>query len=182
MKSNVALMIYNLIEFTISGLMDNVYEKIKTHGLSYVDVNNDLQQLWRQKMLHATKDLTANYSTILKKNREMIDHILQKKTLELHVRDYVRGGNLDGAEIMKTLEAHGIVFNPSGKNYRPEKLRFIKIKRNELAHGSISFTDALRDSSINDIRSDKNIIFSFLEELIKATEHYCDNEGYKCAN
>lgn len=115
MKSNVALMIYNLIEFTISGLMDNVYEIIKTRGLSYVDVNNDSQQLWRQKMPHATRDLNANYSTILKKNKEMIDHILQKRTLELHVRDYIRGGNLDGVEIIRTLEAHGITFNPSTK-------------------------------------------------------------------
>lgn len=182
MKSNIALMIYNIIEFTISGLIDNVYEAIKNQELSYVDVNNDIQRLWRKTILNATKDPNANHNTILKKNEEMIDHILQRKTLELSARDYVRSGNLDGIEIMKTLESHGITFSSSNNSYRPERLSFIKTKRNELAHGSISFTEALRDNAMNDICTDRDTIFSFLEDLIEVFKHYHDISGYRCAN
>jgi len=182
MKSNVALMLYNIIEFTISGLMDNVYETIKNQGLSYIDVNKDIQRLWRKAILNATKDPNANHKTVLKKNEEIIDCILQRKTLDLQTRNFIRAGNLDGVEIKRTFEAHGILFKPSSDNYRPEKLSFVKIKRNELAHGSISFTEAMRDNAITDICKDKDIIFSFLEELIDTVELYHDNAGYKSAN
>ncbi|MDD4439137.1 MAG: MAE_28990/MAE_18760 family HEPN-like nuclease [Tissierellia bacterium] len=182
MKSNVALMIYNIIEFTVSGLIDVIYDAIRNQELSYMDVNDNIQQLWRKTVLSPAKDPSANYNTFLRKSEEMIDYILNKKTLDLQTRNFLRAGNLDGVEIKKTLEAHGVRFNPSRDNYRPEKLTQIKTKRNELAHGAISFTEALRDRAIMDISEDNDIIFSFLEDLIKTVEHYHDNEEYKCAN
>lgn len=181
MKSNVALMIYNIIEFTVSGLIDVIYDAIRNQELSYIDVNDSIQQLWRKTMLSATKDPNANYNTFLRKSEEMIDYILNKKTLDLQTRNILRVGNLDGVKIKDSLEAHGVTF-PSRDNYRPDKLNFIKTKRNELAHGAISFTEALRDRAIKDISDDNEIIFSFLKDLIETVENYHDNEEYKCAN
>lgn len=179
MKSNVALMIYNIIEFTISGLIDIIYDAIKEEELSYIDVNNEIQILWRKSILRSTLDPKANYNTFLKKNEEIIGCILNKKTLELASKNSLSGGNLDGIEILKTMKAHGIEFSPSSSNYRPEKLKDIKTKRNDLAHGSVSFTEALRDSVIGDINEDKGKIFSFLDDLVDAFSDYIAGERYK---
>lgn len=179
MKSNATLMLYNIIEFAVSGLMDIVYDAIKEEELSYLEVNTDIQALWRKSLLRATLDPNANHNTFLKKNEEIIEYILNKNTLTLASRSSLSGGNLDGSKILETCKVHGIEFRPSSINYRPNKLEDIKNKRNELAHGSVSFTEALRDRAIGDIKEDKENIFLFLDDLIDTFSNYISEKRYK---
>lgn len=179
MKSNLSLMIYNIIEFTISNLMDSIYEEIRVHNLSYLDVNDSIKKLWRKTILKAANDPNATMSTFMKKNEEIIDKILDHSVINLQSRNTLPAGNLDGPNIKETLEKHGI--NMQCTNYRPLILANIKSQRNDLAHGSVSFVEALRDSTIGNIRNDANIIIAFLEELMLLVEEYIKNEAYKCS-
>lgn len=179
MKSNATLMLYNIIEFTVSGLMDMVYDAIKDEELSYVEVNTDIQNLWRKSLLRSTLDPNANHNTFLKKNEEIIEYILNRRTLELASRNSLSGGNLDGNKILETCKIHGIEFKPCSSNYRPFELENIKNKRNELAHGSVSFTEALRDRAIGDIKEDKDNIFLFLDDLVDTFSKYISDKRYK---
>lgn len=179
MKSNLSLMIYNIIEFTISNLMDSIYEEIRVHNLSYLDVNDSIKKLWRKTILKAANDPNATMSTFMKKNEEIIDKILHRSVINLQSRNTLPAGNLDGPNIKETLEKHGI--NMQCTNYRPLILANIKSQRNDLAHGSVSFVEALRDSTIGNIKNDANIIIAFLEELLLLVEEYIKNEAYKCS-
>src|SRR5690625_1881065 len=75
MKSNVTLMLYNIIEFTVSGLIDEIYDAIKQEKLSYIEVNKDIQKIWRKSFLRVTLDPNANHNTFLLKNEEIIESI-----------------------------------------------------------------------------------------------------------
>lgn len=176
LKSNVSLMIYNLIEYTVSNLVECIYLKVKSEHLSYLDINDGLQEIWRKITLKALKDPNAIHSTVIKKNEEMIKCIVNKTTVELSYRDVISAGNLDGEEIKKTFETHGMKINTT--NYRPYILSSVKNKRNELAHGSVSFVEALRDRSIADILNDYNVIKLFLKDLIVVVKEYLTNKMY----
>ncbi|MCI8881638.1 MAG: hypothetical protein HFH43_01080 [Lachnospiraceae bacterium] len=179
LKSNVSLMLYNIIEYTVSNLIDSIYDEIRRNHLSYVDVNVSIRTLWRKTILKAANDPNANFNTFLKKNEEVIDAILQNSILELRSRNTMPAGNLDGVSIKEAFESHGVQVQTASRNYRPDILNNIKENRNNLAHGAVSFVDAVRFESIADIRRNKNVVVSFLEELIDVVSVYFEEEKYK---
>lgn len=182
LKSNLSLMIYNLIEFTVSNLIECIYDQIRINNLSYVDVNNLIRKLWSKSILKTSNDPNANFNTFVKKNEEIIEKIITGTVIELKSKDTLPAGNLDGITIKDTLEKHGISIDTSSTNYRPDILTSIKNKRNDLAHGTVSFVDALRNDSILDIEKNENFIVRFLEEIIEAVSNYILNENYKVSS
>lgn len=179
LKSNLSLMIYNLIEFTVTNLMENIYDKIRLNNLSYVDVSNVIRNLWSKAILKAANDPSANFNTFVRKNNEIIEKIISKSVIELKVRDTLPAGNLDGVTIRETFEKHGININVQSSNYRPDILSTIKNSRNNLAHGTISFSEAVREDAITDLQKNEKVIVDFLEEIIELVRQYISEEGYK---
>ena len=86
---------------------------------------------------------------------------------------------MDGVSIKEAFESHGVQVQTASRNYRPDILNNIKENRNNLAHGAVSFLDAVRFESIADIRRNKNVVVSFLEELIDVVSVYFEEEKYK---
>ena len=74
-------MVYNLIEYTVSGLIDCIYDEIRRQELSYIDVNESIRSLWRKTILKAAKDPGANFNTFIRKNEEIINAIISKEHL-----------------------------------------------------------------------------------------------------
>lgn len=179
LKSNLSLMIYNLIEFTVSRLIQAIYDTIKSEGLSYTDVNEYIRKVWTKAVLKSISDPNFKVSTFIEKNEEIINKIINRTAIDLHYRDTVPGGNLGGEDIRDLLRAHGIRPNTGSANYRPDILDKIKKSRNDLAHGSVSFVEAMRDNSIADIKSDLFIILKFLEEIKANVSNYLTMEHYK---
>nr|WP_288754054.1 MAE_28990/MAE_18760 family HEPN-like nuclease [uncultured Anaerostipes sp.] len=179
LKSNLSLMIYNLIEYTVSGLVDCIYYEIWRQQLSYVDVNESIRNLWRKTILKAAKDPGANFNTFIKKNEEIIDAIMSKLPLNIKARDSLPAGNLDGVSIKKTFKSHGYDIQTNSDNFRPDILESIKNNRNQLAHGAVSFVDAVRDDSIQDFCKYTEFIILFLQELIDGVEEYIKEEKFK---
>ena len=176
-KSNLALMIYNLIEFTVANSIDNVYEEIQNANLSYLDVSEKIQIIWRKSILKSVNDPNASFSTFMRKNEEIVNKIVNRQTIYLQSRNTLPAGNLDGSSIKDTLTKHGIGWRST--YYRPQILDKFKQKRNELAHGSVSFIDALRDSTITNIENEACTVIHFLDELLNMVEEYIDNKLYQ---
>lgn len=179
MKSNLSLMVYNLIEFTVTNLMTCIYDEIAEDQLPYEKVSEPIRALWRKSMLKGTKDPEAKYSTFIRTNEDIINAILNKKTISINVRETMPAGNLDGKEIDDVFTNHGIHIRRNSENFRPDILTDVKEHRNNLAHGSASFVDELRQKTLNDFQSNILIIENFLEELISLVEQYLANGEYK---
>lgn len=179
LKSNVSLMIYNIIEYTVSNLIDSIYDEIKIKHLSYLEVNESIRSLWRKMIFKSANDPNANFNTFLNKNEEIITSILEQHILNMCSRNTLPGGNLDGISIMETFELHGIQLKASSKNYRPDILKEIKDNRNNLAHGSVSFVEAVRENSITDIKQNEKVVIAFLDELIETVSKYIIEQKYK---
>lgn len=177
LKSNFSLMLYNFIEYTVTSLIESIYDEIKQKHLSYMDVNNSIRTLWRKTMLKTMNDPSSNFNTLINKNKEIVEKILKRDTLLINIKKSFPAGNLNG-EVIKTIwEEHGIDFPVDF--YRPDILRMIKERRNSLAHGTISFVDAVRDSSIKDMLDITEYVIRFLGKLIENIGEYIINEKYK---
>ena len=164
LKSNVSLMIYNIIEYTVTNLIDSIYDEIRINHLSYIDVNDSIRSLWRKTILKSVNDPNANFSTFLKKNEEIISAILSNNELNMYAKNTLPGGNLDGNSIKETFESHGIQVRTNSRN---------------LAHGSVSFVEAMREDSIDDIKTSETLVVGFLEELIETVSTYIEEQKYK---
>ena len=86
---------------------------------------------------------------------------------------------MDGISIRETFESHGIQVKTNSQNYRPDILAGIKDNRNNLAHGSVSFVDAVREDSLADIRRNESFVTGFLDELIETVSTYISEQKYK---
>lgn len=178
-KSNLALMIYSIIEYTVANSIDNIYEEIRNDGLSYLNISDNIKALWRASILKTTTDPNSSFSTFMKKNEEIINMIIHERPIDLCSRNTLPAGNLDGEKIKDTLQKHGVKWESS--NYRPDILNKFKEKRNNLAHGSVSFIEALRDSTIANIEQEANLVIAFLEDLLNMVDKYISNKDYKQA-
>lgn len=56
----------------------------------------------------------------------------------------------------------------------------VKNKRNNIAHGNISFIEGGRESSVGDLIKYKDEIIRFLYELHTEVSEYVDNQKYRC--
>ena len=176
LKSNFSLMLYNILEYTVSGLHDELYTEISINNLSYIDVSERIQTIWHKVKLNDANKNSAGFDTLLAKSKYILDSVINKNTITLSSRDTITGGNLDDKALIKIFDSHGIAFT---KNYfRSDILGNIKTTRNDLAHGSVSFADALESSSISDLKEKSKIMINFLDDLIQSVKLYTDDKKY----
>ena len=177
LKSNFSLMLYNILEYTVSGLLEELYTEISRNNLSYTDVNEKIQTIWHKVKLNDANKNSAGFDTLLTKSKRILDSVINQEIIALNPRDTITGGNLDDKALIKIFDSHGITFTKT--NFRSDILGNIKTNRNNLAHGSVSFADALENSSISDLKSKSIILLKFLDELIISVREYTINKKYK---
>lgn len=182
LKSSFSIMLYNIIEFTIANLVDSIYDEIRSKGLSYLEVNESIRDLWRKTFFKSIKDdPNASFNTFLNANKRIIDLIIERQLLAISSNNSLPAGNLDLREIKKVMKQHGLVVTKNKQNFRPDIFENIKQRRNDLAHGSVSFEDASREDTLKDIRNNEEIVIGLLDELIKQVKVYIDAGKYRIA-
>jgi hypothetical protein len=175
LKSNILLMIYNLIEACIISGLSEIYESIKIRSIVYTDLIEEIQVIWSNYKIGEVYLSKSGIKAYEKCVRNIIDDVICNKPIELtkHVIKY--GGNLDARLIKKLCDKHKIQHTASdNKGY----LSMVKKRRNSLAHGDISFVDCSREISLQDLKNIKTGVKQFLEEILSGMKNYYDNKCY----
>lgn len=178
LKSNAILMIYNLVESSIMGGILSIYEELKYQQISYCNVRSELQKIWFTYKFNQVYDKNAHYNTYRDKAVEIITEILDNKVLELDRKATDISGNLDADKIRQLCKEHGIMFSIPDNCRGGLVLTDVKEKRNNLAHGVVSFVECGRDYTIEDLEKIKNETKLFLESILKAMKDYFDSKQY----
>lgn len=161
LKSSFILLLYNLVEATISSAMDDIYNEINGK-YKYDLVIPEIKKIWiNNKTESKNKPLTD----------EVIDSIITD-IIDLKMKRPSISGNLDDDNIRKICKKHNIKF----RHINGSDLKFIKERRNFLAHGINSFTDCARDSTIQDLEIIKDNVLNFISEILKDMKNYYDNK------
>ena len=177
LKSNFILMLYNLIEAcTVSGILE-IYEELQQDGCSYNAVIDEIQNIWRSRQISNVYVQTASKATYDNKVKEIISSITSNVPIVL-TREELKsfGGNLDDRRIMALCDKHKI---RSGAKGDSQKLRIVRQKRNDLAHGDVSFSDCARDYTLSDLYEIKDAVVEFMQSIIDGMQKYYADHGYR---
>jgi len=178
LKANTLMMIYNLVESSMIGGILEIYDRVKTTGLSYNDVCSEIKSIWFTFKFNQVYDKSAHYNTYRDKALEIINGIVNNETIILDRKATAISGNLDADTIRQICHDHGIVFSIDARCRGGIVLADVKEKRNNLAHGTISFVECGRDYSLNDLTEIKNETVLFLRGLLDGMTSYYDNQEY----
>lgn len=179
LKSNILIMIYNLVESSVMGGILEIYEELKSQNLSYQTVSNEIKKIWFSFIFNQVYDKTAHYNSYKDKASQMISSILGNEPIVLDRKAADISGNLDAEKIRQVCSSHGISFNIPSNCQGGFVLGDVKEKRNQLAHGTLSFVECGRNYTINDLEKIKNDTNIFLEALLNDMKIYYDNQKYK---
>ncbi len=178
LKANALLMIYNLIESTIMGGILGIYDQFKQSGLGYKDVRQEIKDIWFSFKFNQVYDKNAHYNSYRNKALEIINGILNGDTIELDRKATDISGNLDAEKIRIICSNHGISCTDNRSCYGGAVLKDVKNKRNNLAHGTISFAECGRDYSPDELQKIKNETQIFLEAILDCMKKYYEEKMY----
>lgn len=179
LKANTIIIIYNLVESTVTGALTEIYGKIKEDKLTYSDVNAKIQQIWFSFKFRQVYDQHSHYISYKDQALKIIESLLNKEVIELDRKATSISGNLDAQKIRNICREHGISFVPPRKSQGGKQLERVKSLRNELAHGSLSFAECGRDLTYQDLIQIKNETIYFLKGFLEGIKTYYDEEKYR---
>ncbi len=183
-RSNAKLMIYNIIEYSVTSLLQAVYDRIEDEGCSYADVSEKLQLLWHRAQLHdKLNNPSANNETAERLSKRLLDFVVTKAVVQIDARDTIPGGNLDADKILRLFDRHGISVHDDVANCRTDKIREelkdVKDRRNDLAHGSISFAEAGNQVTTSELAELISHVDGFLTQLHNDVQSYLESGEYR---
>lgn len=183
LKSTCYLVLYNLVESTITDCLTKIHNEFSEANLLFEDLSDEIKIIWIRyhydyfhkasqddKFLHNLKLLIESW---------VLNHTPIKLTYEDYVKYNTGGnfaGNLDSKEIRKLCDLYGIDFDISCK-----QIRTIRDNRNKLAHGEDSFSERGR-IPYEYVENLKSETISYLENFISAIEDYITHTKFKKQN
>ena len=178
LKSNALLMLYNLVESTIMGGFLEIYGELADNNTTYKMVRREIQDIWLSFRYSEVYDKNAHYNSYKDKASEIVTSILSEDVLELSRKAVNISGNLDAEQIRIVCTEHGIRYSSNPESRGGIVLDDIKKKRNNLAHGTISFVECGRDYSILRLIEIKREAVLFLSAVLDGMKEYYDNQRY----
>lgn len=136
LRASTYLLIYNILESTMSDALDSVHETLVSENVDYMMLNDNLKNIILSNIRKGLSEQSIR--DILISNIDIraifLSHGYNKKDL--------LNGNLDVRVVKEFAVRYGFSIDPVDKKagvYKPEVIREIKDQRNALAHGAISF-------------------------------------------
>lgn len=179
LKSNALIMIYNLVESTIMGGILEIYDDLKQNGITYKTVREEIQKIWFSFKFNQVYDKNAHHNSYKNKAIEIINAILNDETISLDRKATDISGNLDADKIRQICDNHGITYTLDPKCRGGCVLLDIKEKRNDLAHGTVSFVECGRNYSIETLNKTKEETYIFLSNILDGMKKYHQEQLYR---
>lgn len=175
MKSNFLLMLYNIVEATVTTGMLEVYEHLKNDECTYSSLITALQNIWRDYKVKEVYGSSYELKAYTKRVETIVNNIIDETPLIFNKNMLNINGNLNAKRIKSICDNHCIRYTVIDDDM---KLENIRKKRNSLAHGDESFSNCARDITVSDLENIKDTVFSFLNGIIEGMKNYCDEKQY----
>jgi hypothetical protein len=180
LKSNILLMLYNLVEACVRMGFVEIYDSIKDSGLAYKDLIESIRNIWSNFEIRQTiKPANATPTTYENKVQSIISKVISGGTIILTEDALSISGNLDARAIRQLLDDHSInITDRTDKHH----VLLVKNKRNALGHGIDSFGESARDISIIQLAEIKDEVLNFIFSVIGCMKLYYDGREYQIRN
>lgn len=172
LKANSFLLLYNLIESSMKLSITEIYDSVSSKTKRYDEVKMEIRKIW----------ISENYKNFNGKGTEFVFNTINNLANDIidikFKSEKVISGNLDGRKIREISDYIGFsnLTHHTAKN--GIKLLQVKTQRNNLAHGSISFSECGRQYTYEDLNTTKNQVIIYLRSIIKNIQTYIDDENF----
>lgn len=180
--SSVFLQLYNLVEATVVQCLDGITQSALASGTwSPGDLIADLRKEWVRVMARTHVDL--NYERRLTSALSLCDHLVGSLPIQGFSLEKGGGGNWDDTAIEQIASRLGFQLRVSQSAYSGIKrvfrddlgpLGIVKKLRNDLAHGSISFSECGENLTAGELRDLASRTATYLREVVQAFKTYID--------
>lgn len=178
LKSSAYLVLYNLVESTVTLAVARLNGAMREEGLTYADAEQRIRDLWvRARLTNLANG--ANHGRYLEFVRKLVQDVNDGKTAEIPEDFIPVSGNFDAGKMRELASAYGFRTNTLTAERGSKKLRIVKDRRNDLAHGIQSFAELSADDTIEDLEDTKKAVFVYLREFIRHVSHHVDRRGYR---
>ncbi len=170
MKATGFLLLYNLIESTMTNAIETIFDDLKNQNISFDDVRDDIKKIIIKnfKDNKSTDNLLADIQII---SIDIISVSFNKQKLF--------SGNLDAKKVKETAEKYGFSYqtNPTKTDNGSDLLK-IKTNRNDLAHGFKSFEEVGKNYNADDLLKMQKRVIYYLKAILQNIETYISNQEY----
>lgn len=165
LKANGFLLLYNLVEATISNSIQAIFEAMHASKITYKELTEKIRRMWvRQETKKST-----HIDILLK----IFSKIVEDNILSFTMDCVNISGNIDAQKIREISEQFGCRQISDGRD-----LYTIKEKRNKLAHGEYTFTDIGKEYTVSDMMDFIESVKSYLTQVMDEIEKFINNNGY----
>lgn len=180
LKSNFALLLYNLIESTVTNCLVAIHSAISRENCKYTELSENIQHIfidYYYKNLAANKISSDNITSHL---QVMINTWAYDAIVQLSFDEYTKyktgstfSGNLDSKEINKLAKKYGVDFE-----LKSSELEKIRNRRNKLAHGEVSFLECCNLDTLPYMKVLKDRTIHFLSEFTDSIEVFVNDKRF----
>lgn len=177
LRASSYLMLYNLLESTMSEAFDAIHATIKSEKRDIMDLSESLHKII---LTNLQKGLSESKISELSKNHK--DHREDLFNIGYNKKKLF-SGNIDCDIIDQYCRRYGFKLYPVGDNndkltWDPEVIKEIKQKRNNLAHGSESFATCGRKMVVDNLYSNLEHVKAVLLGVFYGIDKYLNEGAY----
>jgi len=174
LRANGFLLLYNLVESSVKKSIEEIFNSLNSEGATYKDVSEEMKKKWIEIKYKNFK----NQEYVAQKIFECISNIeLDIINMPFDAKHSI-SGNVDSRKIKDFSSSYGFSSKTHHSTKDGEKLLTVKSKRNDLAHGVISFCDCGKDYTIEDLITIKKQVISYLRGILKNVGKFIDEKQY----
>jgi|ERR1017187_332760 hypothetical protein len=174
LKANCFLLLYNLSESSMRQALTEIFEKISEKELEYSMVKDEIKKIWISSNYKNFKDIGIDkiFDAITVYIFADIINIQFEEKSDL-------SGAVDGQKIREFATKLGFSSTVHYSLKEGRKLHQVKVQRNKLAHGNISFAKCGRDYTIEELNLTKTQVIGYLRRILTNIKVYLENENFK---
>ena len=170
MKANTFILLYNLVESTVTNLIKAIVNAVISEKLTYESLTEEIKHLWIRHSIHDVKDVSQFHGKI----HQLARSLVEKELLTISSECVNISGNIDAQKIRDIAKQVGWEQSKDGR-----ELLTIKTKRNHLAHGQFTFVEVGKDYTITDLETIKKKTFEYLDDVLSKVEQYIMTKQFR---
>ncbi|MFT6178672.1 MAG: hypothetical protein ACJA1W_001013 [Akkermansiaceae bacterium] len=163
-NSSTILLLYNLMESTVSNAVEAVFDELVSQGISFDECRDELRKVILGNL--KKHNIGSIFPKLNELSRDIIGKTFQKENLV--------SGNVDARKIRELVDEYGI----ERPGVDGEALLTVKTNRNDLAHGVKSFAAVGREFSKPDIVRLKEQVIADLTAMLEKVTIYISERHY----
>lgn len=185
LRAGVFVQLYNLVEATVTRCLDALASASSNGAWKAADLNPQFRREWIKVVVAANKELNADNR--LKYAVALADLLVQAAPIQEFKLERGGGGNWTDANIEEVLKRVGLrlrlapqVRAAAKRKFRDDlgPLALVVKLRNDLAHGTISFTECGENETVTGLREISSNTAMYLRSVVRAVERFIDRHEF----